>query len=160
MSFYLDPLNKAFADAVSKGDPLYTKSPVEAREILESIQKHEPASDIGVENIKVPVSGDEVTTVIFRPVAAADQTLPVIFYTHGGGWILGSPNAHGPLMEDLARQTGAAVVFPYYTPGPEKQYPVQFEQSYGVLEYIVKNGQKHHLKVDKIALAGDSVGGA
>ena len=62
-------------------------------------------------------------------------------------------------MEDIARQTGAAVVFPYYTPAPEAQYPKQFEQSYGVLEHFVKNGSKYNLKVDPFGLAGDSVGG-
>lgn len=70
-----------------------------------------------------------------------------------------SPTAHGALMEDLARQTGAAVVFPYYTPAPEAQYPVQFEQVYGVLEHFVSNGDKYDLKVDRFGLAGDSVGG-
>jgi acetyl esterase/lipase len=62
-------------------------------------------------------------------------------------------------MEDLARQTSAAVVFPYYSPAPEKQYPTQFEQSFAVLKYIVENGEKHGLKTDTLALAGDSVGG-
>lgn len=62
-------------------------------------------------------------------------------------------------MEDFVRQTGAAVVFPYYTPAPEAQYPTQFEQSYGVLEHIVKNSAKYQLNVKTIGLAGDSVGG-
>jgi acetyl esterase/lipase len=62
-------------------------------------------------------------------------------------------------MEDLARQTGAAVVFPYYTPAPEAQYPVQFEQVYGVLEHFVANGDKYSIKTDQFGLAGDSVGG-
>jgi acetyl esterase/lipase len=62
-------------------------------------------------------------------------------------------------MEDFARQTGAAVVFPYYTPAPEAQYPIQFEQVYGVLEHFVTNGDKYNLKVDRFGLAGDSVGG-
>ena len=62
-------------------------------------------------------------------------------------------------MEDFVRQTGAAVVFPYYTPAPEAQYPTQFDQAYGVLEHIVQNGSKFNLKVDRIGLAGDSVGG-
>ena len=86
---YLDPLNQAFADAAAKGDPLYTKTFVEARQILETIQQHEPASDIKIEEIKVPTAAGEVTTVLFRPAATADEILPVIFYTHGGGWILG-----------------------------------------------------------------------
>lgn len=70
-----------------------------------------------------------------------------------------SPTVHGTLMEDFVRQTGAAVVFPYYTPAPEAQYPTQFEQSYGVLEHFVKNGSKYNLKTDKFGLAGESVGG-
>lgn len=62
-------------------------------------------------------------------------------------------------MQDLVRQTGAAVVFPYYTPAPEAQYPVQFEQVYGVLEHFVQNASTFNLKADRFGLAGDSVGG-
>lgn len=62
-------------------------------------------------------------------------------------------------MEDFVRQTGAAVVFPYYTPAPEAQYPVQFEQTYGVLEHFVENASNYGLKMDQFGLAGDSVGG-
>ncbi|GES58775.1 related to lipase [Aspergillus terreus] len=154
----LDPINQRFADAASQGPPLYSKSPAEARQVLEDIQKHTPAADIKQEHIKVPFGTGAVNTVIFRP-GAAFGPLPMIFYTHGGGWILGSPNAHGSLMEDLARQTQAAVVFPYYTPAPEAQYPTQFEESYAVLKYAVGESSKLQLKTDKVAFAGDSVGG-
>ncbi|CVL13341.1 related to lipase (lipP) [Fusarium proliferatum] len=158
MDTYLDPINRKFADAAAEGPPLYTKTYQEARDILEGIQSYKTASDIKTEEVKVPLNGEDVTTVIFRP-ADAQGTLNMIFYTHGGGWILGSPTVHGALMEDFARQTGAAVVFPYYTPAPEAQYPVQFEQVYGVLDHFVNNGDKYKLKVDRFGLAGDSVGG-
>ena len=62
-------------------------------------------------------------------------------------------------MQDLARQSNAAVVFPYYTPAPEAQYPKQFEQTYGVLEHMVENGPKFNLRTETFGLAGDSVGG-
>lgn len=62
-------------------------------------------------------------------------------------------------MEDLARQTGAAVVFPQYTAAPEEQYPIQFEESYAVLRHVVEQGARLHLKSGNIALAGDSAGG-
>ncbi|KAF4971468.1 hypothetical protein FSARC_1696 [Fusarium sarcochroum] len=158
MAAYLDPQNRAFVDSLEGGEPLYTKTYKEARDILESIQNYKSASDIKTEEVQVSVKGENVTTVIFRP-AKAQGTLSMIFYTHGGGWILGSPTAHGALMEDFARQTGAAVVFPYYTPAPEAQYPTQFDQVYGVLEHFVNNGSKYGLKVDQFGLAGDSVGG-
>ena len=85
---YLDPLNRSFADAASKGQPLYEKTYQEARDVLEDIQSYKPSSDVNLEEIKVPVKDGDVTTVIFRP-ADAKGVLPSIFYTHGGGWILG-----------------------------------------------------------------------
>lgn len=89
MTPYLDPLNRSFADAVSQGPPLYEKSFAEAREVLETIQAGSGASDIKVEQIQVATKEGDVTTVIFRPAEFATKTLPVVFYTHGGGWILG-----------------------------------------------------------------------
>lgn len=62
-------------------------------------------------------------------------------------------------MEDLTRRTGAAVVFPQFTPAPDKQYPTQFEESYAVLKYIVDQAPRFQLTPDRIALAGDSAGG-
>jgi acetyl esterase/lipase len=85
---YLDPINRKFADAAAEGPPLYTKTFQEARDILEGIQNYKTASDIKTEEIKVSVKGEDVTTVVFRP-AGAQGTLNMIFYTHGGGWILG-----------------------------------------------------------------------
>lgn len=62
-------------------------------------------------------------------------------------------------MEDLARQTGAAVIFPHFTPAPEKQYPSQFEELFAVLTYFVEHGTEHNLKTKTMSFAGDSAGG-
>ncbi|OQD88421.1 hypothetical protein PENANT_c004G00853 [Penicillium antarcticum] len=158
MAASLDLVNQSFVNELSKGPPLYEKTPAEARQILEDVQQHTPAPDIIQEELVIPYESYNVKTIIFKPKDTSGD-LSTIFYTHGGGWILGSPTVHGSLMEDLARQTGAAVVFPYYSPAPEKQYPTQFEESFAALKYIVKNGKNHHLKTDTLALAGDSVGG-
>jgi len=37
--------------------------------------------------------------------------LPVMLYTHGAGWVLGSPQTHDLLVRNLAVGAGAAVVF-------------------------------------------------
>lgn len=62
-------------------------------------------------------------------------------------------------MEDLARESGCAIVFTYHTPAPDAQYPIQFDQSFGVLDWILNNGNRYGLKTDKYVLAGDSVDG-
>mgnify|MGYP005989079841 CR=1 FL=1 len=84
---YLDPANQAFVDSL-KGPPLYEKSYEEARQVLENIQSFKAAADVKQEHVDVEVGGGTVKTVIFRP-SNASGTLKMIFYTHGGGWILG-----------------------------------------------------------------------
>lgn len=63
------------------------------------------------------------------------------------------------LLEDLARRTGAAIVFPEYTRVPHQRFPFQFLQTYEVLDHMVRHGSAYQLLVDTIAIAGDSAGG-
>ena len=84
----LDPITQNFVDAVAKEKPLYEQSYVDARQKLETLQKHDPAPDIKELKIDVPFNGRMIPAVIFRPTLAKFP-IPVIFYTHGGGWILG-----------------------------------------------------------------------
>jgi acetyl esterase len=160
MSPYLDPDTQAFVDAGAKsgGPPLQELSAAEAREMFENLQKHTPSTDVMQQEIDVTVGSDNVKSFLYKPTSAKGD-LPLIFYFHGGGWILGSPTIHDSLVRDLVRQTGCAIVFPYYTPAPEAKFPHQFEEAYGCVEYFVKNGSKYGLLTDKVAFAGDSVGG-
>lgn len=59
---------------------------------------------------------------------------------------MGDANTHERLIRELAAKTGAAVIFPVYTPSPEAQYPQPVEELYGALEYVVKNAAE--LRVD------------
>ena len=67
------------------GKPLYELTPQEARQVLREVQKDggvKPEAEI--EEIKVPLdNGREMRVLIVRP-ADVDDTLPVVFYIHGG----------------------------------------------------------------------------
>ena len=91
MAPYLDPINQAFIDAGAKagGPPLHELPFIEARNVLEGLQEHKPASDVTTEDIEVTAgSSGTVKTVIYKPANAKGE-LPIALYTHGGGWILG-----------------------------------------------------------------------
>jgi acetyl esterase/lipase len=95
---------------------------------------------------------------IVRPPDAAG-TLPVILYIHGGGWVLGNAGTHDRLVRELAVGTGAAVAFVEYDRSPEAHYPVAIEQGYATARWIVREGAANQLDPDRVAVAGDSVGG-
>jgi acetyl esterase/lipase len=107
--------------------------------------------------ITVPTEVGDVRVRIVRPPGAG--TLPVILYMHGGGWVLGNADTHDRLVRELAVGTDAAVVFVEYDRSPEARYPVAIEQGYATARWIVREGAANQLDADRIAVAGDSVGG-
>lgn len=76
----------------------------------------------------------------------------------GGGWIFGSAADFEGFLFDVVKRTGLAVVFPEYTLAPEKKHPAQIEQCIQVLQDVLEHGSIAGLKVDRVAIGGDSVG--
>jgi acetyl esterase/lipase len=62
-------------------------------------------------------------------------------------------------VRELAVGTCAAVAFVEYDRSPEAHYPVALEQGYATARWIVREGAANQLDPDRIAVAGDSVGG-
>lgn len=158
----LEPTTQAFIDAVSArgGKPMYELSYADARKLLEDVQDGDieklPA-DIDEKVLPVGPTG-EVSVTIYRPTN--DKTLlPVVMYFHGGGWVLGSKHTHDRLLRDMVNSTKAAFVFVNYTPSPEAQFPVPIEQVYAATTYIAEHGKELRLNSNRLAIAGDSVGG-
>jgi acetyl esterase len=155
----LEPESQAFVEATAKPPFLYELTPDEARKVLDDVQA-EPIDKLPVEDrwITVPAEVGDVRVRIVRP-PDADGALPVILYMHGGGWVLGNADTHDRLVRELADGTGAAVVFVEYDRSPEAHYPVAIEQGYATAQWIVREGDANGLDPDRIAVAGDSVGG-
>jgi acetyl esterase len=155
----LEPASQAFVEATANPPFLYELTPDEARKVLDDVQAA-PIDKLPVDErwITVPADVGDVRVRIVRP-SGAEGTLPVILYMHGGGWVLGNADTHDRLVRELAVGTGAAVVFVEYDRSPEARYPVAIEQGYATARWIVREGAAHKLDADRIAIAGDSVGG-
>jgi acetyl esterase/lipase len=86
-------------------DPPYLLDlgPIEGRKTVDEVQSPE---------VEVPGTTKErlSAVTVFRPEGASGA-LPVILYIHGAGWVFGNDHTHDRLARELARGTGAAVVF-------------------------------------------------
>lgn len=89
---YLDPVNTAFVKSVAGLTDPHILGFAKAREALEALQEHEPAADIITETIQVPCKHKEeeyTTQVVISRRNDATAPCRMIFYLHGGGWIMG-----------------------------------------------------------------------
>jgi acetyl esterase len=155
----LEPASQAFVEATANPPFLYELTPDEARKVLDDVQAA-PIDKLPVDErwITVPADVGDVRVRIVRPQGVTG-TLPVILYMHGGGWVLGNAGTHDRLVRELACGAGAALVFVEYDRSPEARYPVAIEQGYATARWIVREGSANGLDPDRIAVAGDSVGG-
>ena len=155
----LEAASQEFVDATSTPPFIYELTPAEARKVLDDVQG-EPIDKLPVEErwITVPAEVGDVRVRIVTPPEVTG-TLPAILYMHGGGWVLGNAGTHDRLVRELAVGAGAAVVFVEYDRSPEAHYPVAIEQGYATAQWIVREGAANQLDPDRLAVAGDSVGG-
>ncbi|MDA0171435.1 alpha/beta hydrolase [Solirubrobacter taibaiensis] len=156
----LERAARAFADATANPPYLYELTPDAARKVLDDVQAA-PIDKLPVDEhwITVPATVGDVRVRMVRPQNTAGETLPVILYMHGGGWVLGNAGTHDRLVRELVVGTGAALAFVEYDRSPEARYPVAIEQGYAVARHITQVGAQHGLDPARMAVAGDSVGG-
>lgn len=111
---------------------------------------------VATRDAMVPTRHGNVKVRMFRPVEA--DKLPAIFFSHGGGWILGNLDTHDRMTRILAEQTGAAVIAIDYTLSPEARYPRHIEECVDVGLEIRKKALEWGIDSSDVSYAGDSGG--
>jgi acetyl esterase/lipase len=156
----LEPAAQEFAAATADPPYLFDLGPVEGRKTVDEVQSGEvEMPEVEIKDTTIPDGpSGPVSIRILRPEGSQGQ-LPVILYTHGAGWVFGNSHTHDRLVRELAVGAGAAVVFTNYSLSPEARYPSAIEEIYSVLEWVAEHGADEDLDGERVAVAGDSVGG-
>ncbi|HEX8272461.1 MAG TPA: alpha/beta hydrolase [Longimicrobiaceae bacterium] len=156
----LEPIAQAFIDSLAGSPPLWSLSAEAAHAVLTDLQSQPvPLLPADIEDTEWPVGPTGSTRIrIVRPQGAT-ETLPLLMYFHGGGWVLGDKVTHDRLVRELAVGVNATVVFVDYVNSPEAKYPTQNEQAYASMLYAVEHARELNVDASRLAIAGDSVGG-
>lgn len=85
---------------------------------------------------------------------------PVIVFCHGSGFVLGNLDTHDWLARSLAKTSQAVVVSVDYLLAPEHPFPAALDECFAVLRWVASGGAGGAADPGRIALAGDSAGGA
>lgn len=79
----------------------------------------------------------------------------VIYYLHGGGYIIGSINSHRELISRLSRAAGARALAIDYRLAPENPFPAGVEDATASYRWLLSTG----VDPARTVIAGDSAGG-
>lgn len=82
----------------------------------------------------------------------------IVFYLHGGGWCLGSPNQHRYLAY-LLQKEGYTLVFPAYRLTPEFGYKDLQDDVNNALIHALNHVKEQDLSNPQVILGGTSAGG-
>ena len=156
----LEPEAQAFAEAEALSPLLFTPGPEKGRLALDEAQSGRVRKHpVDIEDLTITDGPSVQLALRFLRPQNAQAPLPVIVYIHGAGWVFGSAQTHDRLMRELAVGAGVAVVFPVYRLCPEASYPTALEECYMVARWVARRGREHGLDAERLAVAGDSVGG-
>ncbi len=96
---------------------------------------------------------------VYRRRDLGDEKRPVLFYVHGGGWVIGTKDTQGiPLMNHMASK-GWLCVNVNYRLSPHATFPEHLVDLKRGLEWVRKEGPGYGCDPDFVVVTGGSAGG-
>jgi len=115
---------------------------------------------VSIEDVTVP--GPPGTAAIrmriYRP-AGVEQPIPALFWIHGGGFVMGSPEQDQRDNIAVVRELGIAVAAVRYRLAPAHPFPAPMDDCYAALRGLHDRAEALGLRADRIAVGGASAGG-
>ncbi|MEW9052298.1 MAG: alpha/beta hydrolase [Neobacillus sp.] len=133
-----------------------------------------PAIREGMAQMRQPLNVDESISItdevivgpdanplslrIYRP-KLNNETLPVLLWIHGGGYVVGSVEDNDDLCMKFVKEACCVVVSVDYRLAPENPYPAPVEDCYSALKWIADHAASLNIDSNRIGVAGASAGG-
>jgi monoterpene epsilon-lactone hydrolase len=120
------------------------------RSYIRTMAEHPTPADMRIESVDM---GGVPATLITPAQVAGDR---VLFYIHGGAYIVGGPGGYHGLAAAFATALQARVYLPDYRLAPEHPFPVPIADTFAAYRWLTAQGQDPA----SVTFAGDSAGGA
>ena len=161
----LHPQTRALLDLIESRQipPTHTLSVADARAYYRarrSVTQPAPADVAQVSELQASGPHGSIPLRLYRPSGSVEtETLPVLVYYHGGGWVIGDLDTHDSLCRELANGAGCAVIAVDYRMGPEHRFPAAVDDCIAATRWVHANAAALHLDPARLAVGGDSAGG-
>lgn len=112
-----------------------------------------------VRDLAIPGPAGDIAARLYIPPGSASPA-PTVFFTHGGGYVIGDLDTHDILCRRLAAKSGCRVLAIDYRLAPEHAFPAAVEDAQAGFDWLAGDGAGI-VGADpaRLAVAGDSAGG-
>jgi acetyl esterase/lipase len=105
-----------------------------------------------------PPGGPDVRLRVHRRVGA-EGPLPCLYWIHGGGYVLGSPEQDDLRFDRWCQRFDVVGVAVQYRLAPEHPYPAGVEDCYAGLKWVKAHGAELGIDTSQVGIGGPSGGG-
>ncbi len=119
-----------------------------------------PAEGIRIKKEKITGYQDGMIELSIYEPKDIEKNAPCLIYMHGGAFAIKGSPFHKKLVCEYALKTPCKVVFVDYRLAPKYAFPIGVEDCYAAFEWVYKNVEVLGIDKNRIAIGGDSAGGA
>ena len=150
-------IERAFDHLASGAQPSPSENPIATmRAFVDRYGDVEARGPLPAKEIRPVRAGDVPAEWILPHQLLGDERIVLL---HGGGWVAGDLNSHGPMAAALAEMSGLAVLLVDYRLAPEHPFPAGFQDCRAAFAWALENGPGGAGTASQIYLVGDSAGG-
>jgi acetyl esterase/lipase len=156
----IDPELKTYADSLPDGELTSEVLPY-AIELLGNLIRPLPEDlplTVSEKFVPGPEGAPEVRVLVFTPTNTSTPR-PGYLYMHGGGMVMGSPEADQVVTAELAVALGCSIVSVDYRLAPQTRHPGPIEDCYAALFWMYNHAEELGIDPNRIAIGGESAGG-
>jgi acetyl esterase/lipase len=152
----------AFHPELARGRfiPTIPMGPRTSRLLQKAKQKPpETPGDMIIDEVRIagPAGDASIRLRIYRPKSLAEPA-PALFWLHGGGYVLGTPEQDEHTSIAFARELGVTVIAGSYRLAPDHQAPAAVEDAYAGLHWVFAHADERGIDATRIAIGGASAG--
>ena len=113
-----------------------------------------------VDDRKIDGPDGNVEIRIYKPArGSAGALLPIVFYVHGGGWVIADLDTYDSSCRALCNNVQCIVVSSHYRQAPEHKFPAAHEDTYAAYRWTVEHARELGGDPSRVAIVGESAGG-
>ncbi|MFM2099809.1 MAG: hypothetical protein RLZZ366_1348 [Pseudomonadota bacterium] len=138
------------------GPKVHELTPTEARAQMRAMGgvAELPVGELAViEDLSIPGPAGTIPARLYD-ARESRATGPVMVFFHGGGFVIGDLETHGPYCAEAARQLDMPVISVDYRLAPEHPFPAAPEDCEAAARWVAEN-----IPCTGLVLSGDSAGG-